>query len=157
MCGKDIDEDVDNVQITGSPPRVRERHSTTLSSPTSTGITPACAGKTCSYSKNSLYIEDHPRVCGKDTNSDEEFTQLPGSPPRVRERLIQRYKSHMIIRITPACAGKTHQVNVTQATARGSPPRVRERLRFGVLMSSFLGITPACAGKTLRTQLTREL
>ena len=30
------------------------------------GITPACAGKTVSWNSWAVYLQDHPRVCGKD-------------------------------------------------------------------------------------------
>ena len=91
-----------------------------------------------------------------------------GSPPRVRGKLSQCAVPLWVVRITPACAGKTASISgkssgmtdhprvcgenkewkVTYYRAEGSPPRVRGKLHFPA--SAFLPtrITPACAGKT---------
>ena len=72
------------------------------------------------------------------------------------------------VRITPACAGKTHSVGalvhglqdhprvcgenvappVFLCRARGSPPRVRGKLDYFLFAPTLTRITPACAGKT---------
>ena len=72
----------------GSPPRVREKLSAVTEIPLISGITPACAGKTLALSCVRLPTRDHPRVCGK---NEDPLTGLPfevGSPPRVREKLL---------------------------------------------------------------------
>ena len=91
-----------------------------------------------------------------------------GSPPRVREKPKRTKPSYLTVRITPACAGKTHKLHKVKLVYKdhprvcgknfllfgllyyilGSPPRVREKL--GKLETAFLSvrITPACAGKT---------
>ena len=53
-----------------------------------TGITPACAGKTIKRIQASVFAWHHPRVCGKNSNGDIIAMPYPGSPPRVREKLI---------------------------------------------------------------------
>ena len=93
-----------------------------------------------------------------------------GSPPRVREKLINHYSNTVNLGITPACAGKTKIVFSNSSTfwdhprvcgknsngakfirnLLGSPPRVREKLIFSTSELFLLGITPACAGKTLK-------
>ena len=147
---------------------MRERLTQTILFRLLNGITPACAGKTPIAMKNSLSFQDHPRVCGKDSTVLAHLFHNLGSPPRVRERLIQRYKSHMIIRITPACAGKTAiwcadviiswdhprvcgkdpKNPINPRIIAGSPPRVRERPDWAQGLVEEAGITPACAGKT---------
>ena len=110
---------------------------------------------------------DHPRVCG------EKFNQLPleirqkGSPPRVRGKVSYHMKGMAADRITPACAGKSHQdrwvpdrprdhprvcgekflVSAIVYYTQGSPPRVRGKGEFGILFGRTSRITPACAGK----------
>ena len=53
-----------------------------------TGITPACAGKTIKRIQASVFAWDHPRVCGKNDPDWLILTRPMGSPPRVREKLI---------------------------------------------------------------------
>ena len=79
-------------------------------------------------------------------------------------------------RITPACAGKTIDVNALNlrhpdhprmrgedtttlrgfAVQRGSPPHARGRLPDVLQRQDGSGITPACAGKTCRRRLRRR-
>ena len=46
VCGKDSSGRRGSVPGQGSPPRVRERHSSSFFNHRQSGITPACAGKT---------------------------------------------------------------------------------------------------------------
>ena len=76
-------------EMTGSPPRVREKRIWKRQEQLRKGITPACAGKT---SKNDLVPSrtwDHPRVCGKNAIAHAKREQIEGSPPRVREKLVE--------------------------------------------------------------------
>ena len=50
-----------------------------------TGITPACAGRTCVVGGKNGRFKDHPRVCGKNLELDWGEDGKIGSPPRVRE------------------------------------------------------------------------
>ena len=107
-------------------------------------------------------------MCGKNVQLRTVRKHTLGSPPHVREKLLQRTSNGSIDRITPACAGKTRLI-LRQTVAMwdhprvcgknyehgidehlwvGSPPRVREKrgLRGGDIL--LFGITPACAGKT---------
>ena len=114
----------------------------------SSGITPACAGKTL------IRLSNQPISLG--------------SPPRVREKRICKRSSISHDGITPACAGKTYpkisplqriedhprvcgknvKHHVLALRNLGSPPRVREKLEIAMLLIKFSRITPACAGKT---------
>ena len=69
MCGKDGVKLKRRRLRLGSPPRVRERQSSSSTPKKLVRITPACAGKTGFTKKNKERIQDHPRVCGKDTLS----------------------------------------------------------------------------------------
>ena len=88
MCGKNAVIAVSIAGLTGSPPRVREKHISCKLNKEGPRITPACAGKTAARGLMILTVEDHPRVCGK--NKDLVAKGLPsaGSPPRVREKLV---------------------------------------------------------------------
>ena len=132
------------------------------------GITPACAGKTLLIKARTMAFWDHPRVCGKNSGTILFISSNQGSPPRVREKL-QQFGLHIPSnRITPACAGKTFSAaikpicpkdhprvcgkNMADGTvtikALGSPPRVREKLVCCNIVLTNRRITPACAGKT---------
>ena len=107
-------------------------------------------------------------MCGKDCQLNGLYRSKPGSPPRVREGLIDRLATGEEIRITPACAGRTSLMlfhvfqsrdhprvcgkdlvaKDTQVSDVGSPPRVREGLDLSQYPQNSSGITPACAGRT---------
>ena len=168
MCGKDIGKKVSFSYLLGSPPHVRERRWRTGKPARKSRITPACAGKTDSQARLVRSAGDHPRMCGKDCRAVFHTLLQGGSPPHVRERLDEPLKDEPVIRITPACAGKTSvslavldpwrdhprmcgKDGFTQSSTkacRGSPPHVRERPRIDELVAAKVGITPACAGKT---------
>ena len=158
--------------VTGSPPRVREKLPAGQFLWTKTGITPACAGKTDQVETWDRGRRDHPRVCGKNSIKLSTPSRLMGSPPRVREKLHFRLDNSSTLRITPACAGKTSRYLPIPTPSRdhprvcgknidnfrtgwqevGSPPRVREKLVIIVNRAANIGITPACAGKTPSTK-----
>ena len=93
-----------------------------------------------------------------------------GSPPRVRGKAPISWNCSGVIRITPACAGKSGQsmigrfrawdhprvcgeklvINSARLLRLGSPPRVRGKGHRKVGGRKGLGITPACAGKSQR-------
>ena len=74
---------------------------------TNTRITPACAGRTVASFSFPPKSKDHPRVCGKNSTHLTPSLIRQGSPPRVREELINEIYPAGHIRITPACAGRT--------------------------------------------------
>ena len=111
---------------------------------------------------------DHPRSCGKDGQPATQSFVVWGSPPLMRERLVNIDNGRHWIRITPAHAGKTstaplfsmdswdhpHSCGKDRRRSRssefhtGSPPLVRERHALYGNTGSYIGITPARAGKT---------
>ena len=160
----------------GSPPRVRGKPGRAHPSWCSSGITPACAGKTIRYSSQNLRCRDHPRVCGENRFRSEQHAITKGSPPRVRGKQHLRRDSLGREGITPACAGKTSRRPWASCRSRdhprvcgenphgahakcrrkGSPPRVRGKHRHPVDAVDAAGITPACAGKTSHRSLNES-
>ena len=152
----------------GSPPRVRGKRRLLHSARMPEGITPARAGKTFSGVLRISQTEDHPRACGENAAGSLRLSRQPGSPPRVRGKLLSISNSLLQIRITPARAGKTevdvrgvlsdadhpracgeNAVTGARSTARfGSPPRVRGKPCRMPPMPVLRRITPARAGKT---------
>ena len=123
VCGKDELTVPISAIRTGSPPRVRERPSICLRMCSAKGITPACAGKTSSDLKHPGICQDHPRVCGKDTDYLDLQAKVVGSPPRVRERQPCVENGEIAVGITPACAGKTLH-RLPKGSGTGDHPRV---------------------------------
>ena len=54
-----------------------------------------------------------------------------------------------VVRITPACAGKTPCLSLAAVLDEGSPPRVRGKRPRSAEDCRANRITPACAGKTV--------
>ena len=90
----------------GSPPRVRGKAMMFSSSFAFKGITPACAGKRPKLHLKPLKKWDHPRVCGEKLQRKGAGLVHRGSPPRVRGKVLNPFKSFLFCGITPACAGK---------------------------------------------------
>ena len=152
----------------GSPPHARGRQPGPSPGGRRFRITPACAGKTSFAIRIGRLARDHPRMRGEDGSRVIQWVADVGSPPHARGRRIRRRRRLGILRITPACAGKTlahaREWRSEQDHPRmrgeddgtrydtpdelGSPPHARGRL---VLLAQVLRpgrITPACAGKT---------
>ena len=168
MCGEKLFYAFYHVPCPGSPPRVRGKGKNTNRMGRTTGITPACAGKRATPSKNPHPGGDHPRVCGEKYTCAAVRACRLGSPPRVRGKVARRGLAFSGFGITPACAGKRassfHSMltrwdhprvcgekqlgkNATDYTL-GSPPRVRGKGHRYFLPPYVVGITPACAGKS---------
>ena len=86
VCGKNFSLCYQHTGLVGSPPRVREKQFCIVQDLTSSGITPACAGKTVIVVRPHISVRDHPRVCGKNLILSALLLLGLGSPPRVREK-----------------------------------------------------------------------
>ena len=169
MCGEKPPLFIVNRFILGSPPRVRGKALPADGGRGSQRITPACAGK--SYRKLGTRVEwqDHPRVCGEKDTTVRDTTSTNGSPPRVRGKVVQPEMPGELLRITPACAGKSRffsfwfggdwddprvcgektALHLGISRKGGSPPRVRGKVIWWNTSLNCSRITPACAGKRL--------
>ena len=86
-------------------------------------------------------------MCGEKTLRSFSSRSHAGSPPRVRGKAARAAVNWVIVRITPACAGKRLWIQLSPHVAQGSPPRVRGKVEGYDRLVRDLGITPACAGK----------
>ena len=91
----------------GSPPRGRGKADSPRLLPADTRITPAWAGKRSVCSCFVLRFQDHPRVGGEKPKSKATQTNVTGSPPRGRGKVISFSSGLYSLRITPAWAGKS--------------------------------------------------
>ena len=156
VCGEEVRLAANSDMPKGSPPRVRGRVFDIGACNRWDGITPACAGKRHLKASMSLAGEDHPRVCGEEKFPKRVLNPSKGSPPRVRGRDAGHQALGLLVRITPACAGKSacstfffsaskdhprvcgEEANGVEwlVIAEGSPPRVRGRVII-LLFNSF--------------------
>ena len=151
-------------------------------------ITPACAGKRATFRNTLCEAWDHPRVRGEKLSVTDVspaelgspprargkrdrgvvWTDEAGSPPRARGKGPVSPAKRLANRITPACAGKSVFVQITEllivdhprvhgekrafgkniAHKLGSPPRVRGKVTLEPEDAMQVRITPACAGKS---------
>ena len=77
-------------------------------------ITPAYAGKRRPQLILCNFTGDHPRVCGEKGGGQPQTQSDAGSPPRMRGKVTQRLHFAMLLRITPAYAGKSRAPSAQQ-------------------------------------------
>ena len=107
VCGENTKSAYAKTVIGGSPPRVRGKQNADGKRARGGRITPACAGKTSPPRARPSGGQDHPRVCGENTNTRKTQMSAKGSPPRVRGKQCPKNGTALLVGITPACAGKT--------------------------------------------------
>ena len=88
VCGEKIHTHPAGFIHGGSPPRVRGKGPAGHDADGGSGITPACAGKSCQHLTAGRRVRDHPRVCGEKSRGAGPAMAGPGSPPRVRGKDI---------------------------------------------------------------------
>ncbi len=134
------------------------------------GITPACAGKSCPFCRNwsscwdhppcagkspcsyqaQALPRDHPRVCGEKARCTAGIFPVSGSPSRVRgKENVDTYKRRHS-RITPACAGKRQLALVTNVPNRDHPRVCGEKTGLSSRISPCGGSPPRVRGKATR-------
>ena len=120
---------------------------------------------------------DHPCVRGEKPPWVMAVVYGPGSPPRVRGKVVEIGLRISGGRITPACAGKSEPscprkrraedhprmrgekpLSIVSADSRqGSPPHARGKGYNPQTAKNKGGITPACAGKSSTDMINNRL
>ena len=168
MCGEKGKEPGLIQKTEGSPPRVRGKERLLPEKHTSSGITPAYAGKRRPEYGRKNKCGDHPRVCGEKNRQALVEGANQGSPPRMRGKEVLPVRGFPPPGITPAYAGKRtgpgkdaprrwdhprvcgeKEIAAGRDVAYwGSPPRMRGKARSCQTVQHGAGITPAYAGKS---------
>ena len=91
----------------GSSPRVRGKRGQGLRRAGHPRLIPACAGKTPRSTTTSCPAAAHPRVCGENSATWRSAIRCIGSSPRVRGKHAEQLDRLLVVRLIPACAGKT--------------------------------------------------
>ena len=167
-CGENFVHRLAPSSIAGSPPRMRGKRPRGHLYVGRARITPAHAGKTSPTYALKLLMTDHPRACGENFSFPWKRDPTFGSPPRMRGKLLLKFRPNVIRRITPAHAGKTSETppritplsdhpracgengygGTQSEMQRGSPPRMRGKQFVEGIKCDCNRITPAHAGKT---------
>ena len=117
----------------GSPPRARGEVWQAADKLSVAGITPACAGRRALLSATSSVRWDHPRVRGEKKANMRIVGATEGSPPRARGEAENNIIDRQILRITPACAGRSGfepylcRLPEDHPRVRGEKPRMWRR------------------------------
>ena len=96
---------------------------------------------------NILAVKDHPRVCGENIGNSSLFLVSKGSPPRVRGKQSQPRSATSVIRITPACAGKTLPSISVLVKLQDHPRVCGENTLASLTFLPYLGSPPRVRGK----------
>ena len=121
MCGEKRGRPSTKISSMGSPPHVRGKGLFCRCAAACPGITPACAGKRLHTCGRCGCPRDHPRMCGEKSTVYPTMLQIEGSPPHVRGKEVEHRAGVAVLRITPACAGKSQGLNIFH-TKRSSGP-----------------------------------
>ena len=152
----------------GSPPHTRGKVVNGSGAEIPGGITPAHAGKSGRIKRPPHIRTDHPRTRGEKRRTRRPDRRQGGSPPHTRGKGQRLKHNPVMLRITPAHAGKSgHSFEYNfvewdhprtrgekQARTRpephraGSPPHTRGKDSLAQMAKTKGGITPAHAGKS---------
>ena len=167
LCGEKKHRTYIDSKVKGSPPPMRGKASGFRPLLPVTRITPAYAGKRYKPEKRQGCRQDHPRLCGEKRFAFQSRTQLRGSPPPMRGKVITTFGLPLSYRITPAYAGKSYRKpqilrmwqdhprlcgekksqRRNKINFKGSPPPMRGKVMMRIPEGANVGITPAYAGK----------
>ena len=121
VCGENGNKAGNGAQVAGSSPRVRGKRQQALQRLCEVGLIPACAGKTFVRVAASVDKRAHPRVCGENALCFLVDLVCQGSSPRVRGKRQLSPRISTVLRLIPACAGKTCSLIFLISSLRAHP------------------------------------
>ena len=130
----------------GSPPLARGIRFWFWDPKEETRITPACAGNTGYKKFCPQRAEDHPRLRGEYYTSTGVNTFAIGSPPLARGIPVVKASWCATTRITPACAGNTHNAKTPPSLQRDHPRLRGEYPRLLIFKVAEPGSPPLARG-----------
>ena len=140
----------------GSPPRGRGKAMMNKKVPAATRITPAWAGKSRSPRRTLSRQWDHPRVGGEKMQSNETTRMVEGSPPRGRGKGGLVCVLSVVIRITPAWAGKSSLWCAHRRVQRDHPRVGGEKRSLLPIIVGMEGSPPRGRGKGVTKKQTKK-
>ena len=127
MCGEKSAVPLATPVRVGSPPHVRGKAPFGGFAKVPGGITPAYAGKRSAKPLHSYNSWDHPRVCGEKGDGSSAAAAEPGSPPRMRGKVLLSPFFQPMPGITPAYAGKRVFASTRLCNSRDHPRMCGEK------------------------------
>ena len=94
-------------------------------------------------------------MCGEKFSFLLDILTMLGSPPRVRGKVVCHFPSFTIIRITPACAGKSARRNFFREFDQDHPRVCGEKLRTKLRDNVQMGSPPRVRGKEFLSKYLR--
>ena len=147
VCGEKHGRDRRRGRGRGSPPRMRGKAPQQMLLRSTSGITPAYAGKRQKKGDLKNDTQDHPRVCGEKLAFFVFCPYVLGSPPRMRGKGKSSGSTTRIPRITPAYAGKSCTLCWSLVRLRDHPRVCGEKQYQPCTGSKQLGSPPRMRGK----------
>ena len=168
VCGEHAPAERRHLHRLGSSPRMRGTPDQRANQHGQSGIIPAYAGNTGLTLGFDTAKEDHPRVCGEHTLTQQGIDVAKGSSPRMRGTRHHSGRRAADRGIIPAYAGNTCRAfrppvavwdhprvcgehflrSEMRKTFPGSSPRMRGTLQVTQVEREAVGIIPAYAGNT---------
>ena len=121
LCGEKLVRHDVNPPEHGSPPPMRGKEKQSQKIYYYHRITPAYAGKSSKLLSLSLPDQDHPRLCGEKKQKSTLSSTSIGSPPPMRGKVRCTRPLALVVWITPAYAGKSYWVIVSQRQTEDHP------------------------------------
>ena len=132
----------------GSPPHLRGKRLSYCSCVSSSGITPAPAGKTNQGTPVYIRLRDHPRTCGENVSFSASCYDCVGITPAPAGKTLYLYYLPFLRWDHPRTCGENSFISFVTSAFGGSPPHLRGKPPFSIDSSATPRITPAPAGKT---------
>ena len=146
-CGENQFCHVKIGQSFGSPPHMRGKQFIASVPNCLLRITPAHAGKTAFLSAVHWPASDHPRTCGENRLISASSPALSGSPPHMRGKHALAVDLARDVRITPAHAGKTGQIQTIRRVTTDHPRTCGENVTSTQMALTETGSPPHMRGK----------
>ena len=128
-CGEKLMALRMSLSMRGSPPRMRGKASGADAPDAVVRITPAHAGKSSNNDYKNSDVQDHPRACGEKLPTRAALLLSPGSPPRMRGKVVKCCHGVCSFGITPAHAGKSGLNRILQYTGWDHPRACGEKTK----------------------------
>ena len=129
LCGEKCEFVINLSHTRGSPPPMRGKEGDDYAGIAKARITPAYAGKSFHGFLRRSSCKDHPRLCGEKQCSLSEKVSTEGSPPPMRGKAIDTLSGKLVIRITPAYAGKRRSCSTRQSLKKDHPRLCGEKTK----------------------------
>ena len=132
----------------GSAPRARGTRRQRARGRQRVRVSPACAGNTRALGLEGTSLSGQPRVRGEHPAIRLMALLMDGSAPRARGTRGRAGRAEVEFRVSPACAGNTHDGEARAERVDGSAPRARGTPTSGARTVRASRVSPACAGNT---------